>query len=226
MDRAEMLTEEDLAFFTNLTKHVSPGRGQPTGRKTRRSRSRKAMGTSFTRPFSGPTKPAAPAATIQPESANVIARLTECSKPAGPSPAAPTAAAPWAQTQHSAQADQTVQPAETAGPGNRLAGRYDVRNISSRGMNRLGQELYQAGRIGREELAMLSFQPELSANYDRVGAEGIQRPDPDGTRDALQEWRAILARQLEFGHSSYFTDKTQSIIRLLESLDRSGRGAA
>lgn len=223
MDRAETLTEEGLDFFRNLTKKVSPGRDPSTGQKAKPSRSRKAMGTSFTRPFSGPTKPSVPAATIQPELTNVIARLTESGKPSqAESRDTQVEASPGA----SQQAVQAAEPVGPAGVDDPLAGRYDVRKITSREMNRLGQELYQAGRIGREEMAMLSFQPELSANYDQVGAEGIQRPDPDRPRDALEEWQAILARQLEFGNSSYFTEKTRSIIRLLESLDRCRRGAA
>jgi hypothetical protein len=102
-----------------------------------------------------------------------------------------------------------------------LAVKYNVRQITSREMTRLGMELYQAGRIGREEMAMLSFQPEMNANYDAVGAQGVKRPDPDTPRDVLAEWQSILARQESFGNSSFFTDKTRAIIDILEALDAS-----
>ncbi len=105
-----------------------------------------------------------------------------------------------------------------------IARKYDVRNISSRSLIQMSQELLQADRIDREIFAMLSFQPELSNAYDQVGANGIKRPDPDQPRDAIEEWKNILDTQINFNKYSYFTGKTRDVIYILEQLDKARRG--
>jgi hypothetical protein len=99
-----------------------------------------------------------------------------------------------------------------------IAATYDVHAISSTELNIMSSELYDAGIISREEFAMLSFQPEMSNNYDAVGAQGIRRPDPTRDRDALAEWERILRTQEQFGSSDYFTEKTRGVVSLLRRL--------
>lgn len=223
MGKTQTIDEHDVGFFSQLQAQAD---SQETASGTkRRSRPQKRMGSGFTRPFSGATKKSAPSASIQPVSANVVSKLTgDGESPTNAKPATTKTSRSRTSAARPVQQQQTNAPQAPTSTLPMNDG-FDVRNISSRQMNQLGQMLYQQGRIGREELAMLSFQPELSSTYDQVGAEGIQRPDPDRPRDALAEWQQILQRQLEFGNSSYFTDKTRAIIGLLESL-ASGRGAA
>lgn len=116
------------------------------------------------------------------------------------------------------EAGGSKQSAET-GDNRELARRYDVRNITSTELNRLGRELYDEGRISRELCAMLSFQPELNPSYQQVGAPDVAPPDPNAPRDAVEEWRKILETQETFGTSSYFIDMTRNILHLLESLE-------
>jgi hypothetical protein len=91
-------------------------------------------------------------------------------------------------------------------------------------LSRLANELLTGGRVSREAFAMLSFQPEMNACYDVVGAQGVSRPDPDRQRDAIEEWRTILDTQEKFDNSEYFLSRTREIISLLEDLDRARRG--
>jgi hypothetical protein len=99
------------------------------------------------------------------------------------------------------------------------AGRkYDVRNISSIELNMMSGELYQAEAISRAEFAMLSFQPEMSNNFETVGAQGVKRPDPSRHRDALAEWQEILRTQESFGSSDYFTERTRNVVAMLKRL--------
>lgn len=105
-----------------------------------------------------------------------------------------------------------------------IAQKYDVRNISSGELTTMSRELFQSERIDRELFAMLSFQPELSNAYDQVGTQEVARPRPDQFRDAIDEWKKILDKQMEFNNSSFFTGKTRDVIYLLESLDKARRG--
>ncbi len=119
---------------------------------------------------------------------------------------------------------ESTSPAETC--TDPVARKYDVRNISSRELVQMSHELYQAGRIDQELLAMLSFQPELSTAYNQVGAKGIKRPDPNQHRDAIKEWHQILQTQTQFNNSSFFTSKTDDVIHLLETIDKARVGPA
>jgi hypothetical protein len=111
------------------------------------------------------------------------------------------------------------QTATISEPLRAIAKKYNVRNISSTELNIMSSELYNDEIISREEFAMLSFQPEMSNNYEAVGAQGIQRPDPGRSRDALAEWERILQTQEQFGSSDYFTDRTRMVVQLLRRLD-------
>jgi len=101
-----------------------------------------------------------------------------------------------------------------------IAAKYDVRNITSLELTLLSNELYTAGRIGREELAMMSFQPELQSCCNNVDT----RTDSNQPRDAIAEWRAILEKQEEFKSSFFFVNLTRRVLSLLESLDRARNG--
>ncbi|MBS3820588.1 MAG: hypothetical protein GVY16_06210 [Planctomycetes bacterium] len=122
-------------------------------------------------------------------------------------------------TQLAASKSQTDEMLSEAAQSVRaVAAQYDVHAISSTELNVMSSDLYDAGIISREEFAMLSFQPEMSNNYDAVGAQGIKRPDPTRNRDALAEWERILRTQEQLGSSDYFTEKTRGVVSLLRRL--------
>ena len=101
-----------------------------------------------------------------------------------------------------------------------IAAKYDVRKISSLELTLLGNELFTAGRINREELAMLAFQPELNQNYDLVGAQIDCKPDPAAPRNAIQQWTDVLENQKTFGCSEYFIAQTRRVLEILTGLDK------
>lgn len=100
----------------------------------------------------------------------------------------------------------------------RIAQTFDVRSISSRLMVELANQLQAAGAIGMEEHALLAFQPEMNACYDVVGAQHVRRPDPDSPRDALAEWKQILANQEQWELSESFLNVSRRIVTLLDQL--------
>ena len=112
---------------------------------------------------------------------------------------------------------QKVSPLENI--SDPIAAKYDVRNISSLELTLLGNELFAAGRINREELAMLAFQPELNKNYDLVGAQIDCKPDPNKPKNAIADWTEVLNNQIEFQCSPYFIAQTRRVIEILSSLD-------
>ncbi|MCD4823280.1 MAG: hypothetical protein K8S55_01625 [Phycisphaerae bacterium] len=104
-----------------------------------------------------------------------------------------------------------------------IAAKYDVRNITSLELTLMSNELYTTGRIGREELAMMSFQPELQSCCNKVDARDA-RPNSNQPRDTIAEWQGILEKQEEFKSSFFFVNLTRKVISLLESLDRARNG--
>lgn len=68
--------------------------------------------------------------------------------------------------------------------------KYDVRNVSPREMAAMSQELYQGGAISFQDHALLSFQPELSPEFNKIfpGRPG----KPDTPRDFIAQWETQL----------------------------------
>ena len=128
------------------------------------------------------------------------------------------------------EATQTAEPTQqsnakpAANISDPIAAKYDVRNISSLELTLLGNDLFTAGRINREELAMLAFQPELNQNYDLVGAQINCKPDPALPRNAIQQWSDVLENQQTFGCSEYFIAQTRRVLEILQNLDQARYG--
>lgn len=101
-----------------------------------------------------------------------------------------------------------------------IAARYDVRNISSRDMARMSQEMYDNGLISLTDHAMLSFQPELAP----AGAAG-PGIGADVPRDFLAQWEQQFddaARRDNLSPSS----QDRHLLNLLHTLDDMRRQTA
>lgn len=76
----------------------------------------------------------------------------------------PTLTTRYTQSQPSSAVTQEKQ--STASPIHKLARKYDVRNLSAPDMRELGQELYDNGTIGLEELGVLTLLPIEAVNTE------------------------------------------------------------
>lgn len=93
--------------------------------------------------------------------------------------------------------EEARRPASAAG----AVPRRDVRHITARELVRLGRELYIAGHLNDEELALLTRQPDLHPAFDRtIGALIGERANPDRPRDAIAWWDARLQFYRAYPH--------------------------
>ncbi|MFZ2854616.1 MAG: hypothetical protein WAZ34_10980 [Rhodocyclaceae bacterium] len=94
-------------------------------------------------------------------------------------------------------------------------GQYDVRNMSPRNMAALSQALYQDGAISFQDHALLSFQPELSPEFNKMLAG---TPDnADAPKDFIAQWTTQLQVHESLGQTS-FAKNDQRMLNILGNL--------
>jgi hypothetical protein len=100
----------------------------------------------------------------------------------------------------------------------KIAGEYNIRNMSPNDLAEMSRRLYYAGAIGLAEHAILCHQPHLVDDYDPDA--GLYRQlglEPDTPRDLLGQWQEHL-RILQEAHADPDTlGLTSILVELLES---------
>ncbi|MBI3525876.1 MAG: hypothetical protein HY066_15390 [Betaproteobacteria bacterium] len=96
-----------------------------------------------------------------------------------------------------------------------VAKKYAVRDMSPQEMAAMSQELYQSGAITFQDHALLSFQPELSPQFDKtlLGAPG----KPDAPKDFIAQWETQLQMHEKMGDVN-FAKNDQRILNILGNL--------
>lgn len=98
---------------------------------------------------------------------------------------------------------------------NKIATTYNVRNISPREMVKMSFELFKDGVISLEEYALLSFQPEIHADFERFSGEPAR---PDEPRNYIGVWKSKVNEHLRFGSPDSIAS-TRNALSLLERID-------
>jgi len=79
----------------------------------------------------------------------------------------------------------------------------------------MSQELYQSGAITFQDHALLSFQPELSPEFNKMLPGPFGKPD--APRDFIAQWEAQLRAHEEMGEVN-FAKNDQRILNILGNL--------
>lgn len=114
-----------------------------------------------------------------------------------------------------AASSSAVVNVEAPRPLAEAAKKYDVRNMSPREMATMSQTLYQSGSISFRDHALLSFQPELGAQFNAIlpGSPG----GPDASKNFLAQWEAQLQIHEKLGDAD-FAKNDQRVLNILGNL--------
>ncbi len=96
-----------------------------------------------------------------------------------------------------------------------IAQKYNVRNMSPREMASMSIELYQSGAISFQDHALLSFQPELSPQFDNISPETYGKADTP--RDFIIQWHSQLKIHEKYGDATS-AKNDKRIINILANL--------
>ncbi|MBK8907089.1 MAG: hypothetical protein IPM60_04065 [Rhodospirillales bacterium] len=108
-------------------------------------------------------------------------------------------------------------------PGASAMPRRDLRRITAWELVRLGRELYVAGHLNDEELALLTRQPDLHPAFDRtIGALIGERADPDRRRDAIAAWESRLRFHQSYPDDAAPTKHISHVLTILHAVSGEG----
>lgn len=100
-----------------------------------------------------------------------------------------------------------------------IADKYDVNNMSPRGMQALANDLGKSGILSGGDALMLAFQPALNPNNNVNGAPGWAQ-GPDESTNFLAQWKSTLEfdKSIKNTLNIPFDQKVTDLLEKLSSL--------